>query len=238
MKRKYLCCIWAITICCIVFSGYFKVVSPILSDFKEKSFSKTIILKDKSIKKIDAKLDAGDVTVKYGNELKVHYCYPKKHTPKIKVEGDSLVIRETSNIKIAKLNKAKYNIEVTIPKETKLDEIDMKVDLGDVEINDLLVDKINVDADMGDINLENVISSTCKVDVSLGDETIKNGKHNSITIDTNMGDAEVKTEFDKIKVDCNMGDIDIKTSGKLTKKNADLNCDMGDITVNGKEWDD
>lgn len=135
-------------------------------------------------------------------------------------------------------NDSKKTITITIPKNTRLTQIEMDLKAVDIDIDALHCSKdIEIDIAAGDLTIDSVEAATVSLDLSAGDVCIK--QYNiteEASCDCSVGDITFGTRkyaeqnvCNNFEADCSLGNIDVY--GKLTGENT-LDCSLGDITLN------
>lgn len=201
--------------------------------FGGKSVTDERTFENGTVSEISIDVDASDLTLEYGKTFSVKYTYPEKYAPTITFENGKLDIVEKIDSIFNNVNKKNCEMIVTIPEGTKLDEINLTVDVGDVIINDIEGEKLTLDADCGDIDISGISVTQSKFDIDVGDFDISNSFVGTSIITCDVGDVDGKIEFDFLEVDCNVGSVEITTNSDLNNLTTD--CDLGSIRVNGKK---
>ncbi len=201
--------------------------------FGGKNVSDERTFENATVSEINIDIDASDFTLEYGKTISVKYTYPEKYEPTITLEDGKLEILENNDSFFNMANKKNCKMVVTIPEGTKLDDINLTVDVGDVIINDIEGEKLTLDADCGDIDISGISVNQSKFDIDVGDFDITNSFVGTSTITCDVGDVDGTIEFDFLEVDCNVGSVEITTNSDLNNLTTD--CDLGSIQVNGKK---
>lgn len=121
-------------------------------------------------------------------------------------------------------------LTVTLP-ESLCCSLEVDVDCGNIQLEQLSFDKLKLDADMGDVYVYGVecagadLSSSCGSVQALS--VISSGK---LEVDSDMGDVTVEncTAAAELKVDSSCGKV---TVNGCTAKSAELEADMGDVSA-------
>ena len=146
--------------------------------------------------KINAKVSG--ISVKTGDKFSYYCKYNKKILkPTVRNKNGTLEIIQNGT----KSNNGNLNcyIEVTVPRYTKLDDVDIKINVGE-------------------INIENFDCINCD---------LKN----------NVGEIDVSNiNFDTIYIENNVGEISINTISSIEEYDINLNTNIGEINVCGKNY--
>ncbi len=201
---------------------------------------------------LDVEMEAADFRVEYGSVLRIQHNFPDEYAPDIKVNGGRLtIIQHFDGVKVNNLNDL-CSLIVTVPRGTELNLLKLRMNAGDIDIEDIEGDKLDIKADAGDIDITGTKFNDTVIKADAGDIDVKECKFSSFTIDAEFGDILVKdTDFDKadinveagdidvegdfnsLTVKCELGDINIKTDNP-DSKNIEAKCSLGRVKVNGK----
>ena len=269
-KTIYLIVISAIVVISIIAGCYYHLSSGINFKFGKHSFSSnsgnkkgsTVVYEESKtlgsdIKNITIKADVADLSIEYGDAYKVDYRYVDYNAPQVEVDGKNLKITEKAGIKShpANVQDIDCTLKITIPEGCTLEDIDIDIDCGNIQYEDIICEDLILDADLGNIQLEHITCDDLKVNADLGnveftDSTIKNIEANAdcgaITFENctfkkgdmnaDLGSIVVSGDFESLKASCNLGSIDIVSIKPEDDLDLDLKADLGSITVNGKIW--
>lgn len=203
-----------------------------------------------SIKNIEIKQDAGDVTFKKttNNYVQVMLYGDKKEDAQVQFNDGNLNIDNTHR-KRSFFGGTKNDIVIYIPTNYS-NEIKIKNDYGKCEIIDLENAIINIDCDAGDVEIGKIKSATIKCDY--GNIEIKEIL-NKCDIKADCGNIKIETlsikEDSIIKAD--LGNVDIGSTNEIyvdtdvdlgkaninkNNRNAEttlkIKCDCGNVTIN------
>ncbi|WP_026651814.1 DUF4097 family beta strand repeat-containing protein [Butyrivibrio proteoclasticus] len=251
-SKRYLIIIWIVTLAIIVGASMYHF--GFFFDILSKDASETVNLEG-TVSKIEVDVDAIDLDVQYGDSLTVVYNGPDKFKPEITLDDSILKIKQKKTVKFRNLGELKEcRVVVTIPTGTELDKMKFDIDAGDLDIVGIAGKEVKIDMDAGDIKLSKVsaenieieadagavkieesnVEKKIKVDANLGDITLYKTNFDTGSIKADAGDIDVDGVLNSLEAKCSLGDIDVNT----TNENADLDidCDLGKVTVNGKNW--
>ena len=210
-----------------------------------------------TFKKIKGEVAVGNVRLVEGDEYAVSYeNYPEGEEPTYKVSDSVLKIEQKTKKKnIANMNDIKNRFKgarvvITVPSDSQV-EVDLKMNMGSIEIEDLTLEDVKLDADMGSIDIKDAKMEDLDISAEMGGIDIEDCKFEDSEIRADMGGIDVKDcdfiemeakadmggitisgNFDKLKCECAMGGITVNTGNGKNK--LDLSADMGGITVDGE----
>ncbi len=171
---------------------------------------------------IDLDVNVLDVTIVYGDQYTIAYDCDKRYIPQYQVKDDTLYVKQSSstNWNLFSLDNAKCEMTITLPKDTQLDNLNMQVDVGDVKINGIKATSTTMDADVGDVDIDNANMGDADFSMSTGD----------ISLD--------QVTFTNLKINASVGDVEISTTTSLAGYRMDLSTSVGEIEINGQDYDD
>ena len=209
---------------------------------------------------IDITTSAADLTIVEGDSYKVKYKLYENVEPTIGVENDTLKISVKDDrgtvLNILTTDDNSPKIEITVPKGTKLFDVSINTDAGDLNIDGFTIATLNIESDAGDFNLKNLTSTSIKIKADAGDLDLADTTTERFEIESNAGDINVTgLTADTVKMDFDAGDIKVLDSeiknykaelsaGDMDLKNIkgdnfEIDADYGDVEVEiiGEEAD-
>ena len=264
-RKKYVRRINAATLIVIIFFGISHLIGFFFSGlrglttgiipslFAKKAVSSQVASTD-AFTSVEGKLSVGDLVIVTGDEYRVE-CnnFPSGKAPSVEVSGGKLKISGKGNgwSLFSSDFSSDASLVITVP-DTKLDKVEMELDMGSIELNGLEAEEMTLEANMGSITLKNCRSEKLNMDADMGsielqDVTFTKGSFDAdmgaidlirVTFDNadcnaGMGSIDVDGSFQRLDADCSMGSIDVKNS--VTNAKYDLDTDMGSVTVNGAD---
>lgn len=264
-KTPYLIGLTIVTVICIIAGIAFRMYGSGLRKTSKKDLMKTdemTVVKTDKFEDMDINLAVGDLEIVYGDDYMVSYNYPAKIEPNVKSENGKLVITQNSkmnNISLLNFDGLKslkdmdYDIVITIPNDTKLSDVSLNLDMGeitfaDITMEDLTIDadmgnveiskstmkNVSVDADMGNVELTDLIFDKAECDADMGNIEIKGSTFDKAECDADMGSIQIAGDFNEVTANCSMGSVSVDTKKDIDDVKLDLSADMGSVTVNGK----
>jgi len=270
-KKKYLLIIFAITLICII-AGLWKIIDSLKGfgyqfeyqysssdgttqncDTETQGFGKV------AVEDIEIDADIADVYFYYGSQLEVKSIYPKEYLPTVSLKNGVLSIKQkgspNSRIDIninSDEREEPYTINVVIPKDTVVSNINFKAGYGDVHVDDVEATELEINRGEGDTELANCklgkvhingghsdVSIDAEIDdidldCASGDYEIR-GNNKTIKASSADGDIEIQGGFDSIDAKTNAGDITISSNNEIDMNKINAEAIIGNVIVNGKE---
>lgn len=193
------------------------------------------------INNLEIEVDASKVKIQEydGSMIKVSSNW----STKIVNENNTLIIEDNFNIfNLSNLNK---KITVYIPINYQFNNVDINIDAGDFEAENIYATDIEVSIDAGNFDTKKIIATNLNVEVDVGKAAIDLLDCQNSNFDCDVGDIEammVGSEVDySYDVSCDLGSINIgnyKTAGLSDDysfsggmKKISVSCDAGDIDI-------
>ena len=146
------------------------------------------------------------------------------------VDGNTLYVRYAQSAKNLDLDNLDKKLEISIPKDVKLSELDFVASSGDFSGTDFEVDKLNMTASSGDIEVDCIVTDA-NLTASSGSVSIEaNGECDKIDVTTSSGGINViADDLKSINSTASSGD------GSFTFKKApaelDIEASSGEVTI-------
>ena len=219
----------AITVLAVLFGTAYHVAGPRLSfsgrgqDYGENerySFDELSYDEVTSIK-IDA--DVFNLSIRQGEAFSVTYEGASRLKPKVSIDGSELYIRQSndgfhiSNLKqlFGDSGDRKCSLTVTVPSDHTLYGMDVSLDLGSIELEELSMSDLKLEANLGNVELEQVNAD-------------------AMSIDADMGNVELyDMTFKNMEASVDMGNIEVHSLTDLSGYRIELNADLGGVSCNG-----
>ena len=236
MKRKtYLTIIWSITLCVILFSStqctiksknffsdfwknfvidfddsdnqdWENNLSPFDSDKWDSVTSNSTQVRLSEFSQIVVDANIMTLTIEEGNSWNLRCDFSHKELqPDYKMNNNTLTVRQHLSSK-PKVASKKCDLVITVPKNASLEDVDVKINVGEIEI----IDKVQFDTFTGKTNIG-----------ELSIDNLNNLEDYEVFAEVNLGDIKIENDHfgrkyrQKIssekKIDCsvNIGEISI-----------------------------
>ena len=177
-------------------------------------------------------LDVADITIEPGDAFRV--AYGLGNEPQIETAGDgTLTIREHAKDRwwegIHFTSASQPYVTITVPEGTVLTGIGVTVDVGDVKIS------MHADADVGDLTLQAVtVQGAMDFSADVGNvdcrETAVAG---AVKIEIDTGDIAFDGSAAGIDAETDVGNVKLTLPGPAESWAAELQTDVGSVTVDG-----
>lgn len=165
----------------------------------------------------------------------VEYTGDKRLKPDVSFENGKLTAKNNAaggfNIGF---NINKPVLTIKLGKETKLDNLEIKVNAGDISIKGVYADYFFGDFDAGNISIRDSVFRKADIDVDAGNISIDGSGINTFKIDVDAGNIDIrKTQLKDVTIDVDFGSVNINDLGAVDAYSYDCKVDAGIINIGG-----
>ena len=171
-----------------------------------------------------------------GNGLvDVQYSGTKSLKPDVKFENGKLTASQpnTFNLGLKSINAPRLVIK--LGKDVKLDNLEMKINAGDVNIKNVTADYLFGKFNAGNVNITNCTIRKADLDADAGNIQISDSDMKIVKIDTDAGNIDIRktTSLEQIEVKTDFGSVNIDDLGDLDQYDIECKVDAGMVSVGG-----
>lgn len=184
------------------------------------------------ISSLNIKLNGTNLKIKNGEKFEI-----KTNNKKVtyKNENGNVVIKEKGKTNWF-LSNSLGDVDVYLPLElNELEDINIKVAVGEISIDTLNTKTLNLDLGVGEVIIDHLnVSKETKIDGGTGQININSGQINNANFNLGVGDANISTDIlGNGNIKAGIGDLNIKS--KLEEKEYTFSIDkgLGKIRFNG-----
>ncbi len=200
-----------------------------------------------SFSSIDLDVHAAEVRIVEGGGYNVKYAMYEGDIPRISVEDNKLTIKTINDgegyvsfdlLGFAKQEEKTPYIEITVPAGTEFDDVRMKTNAGDINLDGYVIDALDIEANAGSIDLKNMTIDSFDADVNCGGIDISSSEIGTLTTKQNMGSLAVDdTRIYSADVDTDAGSVMMKLIGEEADYHIDVDVNAGSFQLNGETKD-
>ncbi len=234
----------------LVSGGDFRKLSPVFKS-NEKLVSYDVTF-DKEIKNLKLSNEVMSMKVVYGDSFKVSVKNVPEDSVDASVEGDTLVVDVGFDSGWNVLDNAfrwmdglfledeQSMVTVTIPKDFVADKVEMNLDTGDIEVEEIKSKKGTFEVSVGELTLERcVIEEKADFTIRVGDINVEQFEVDNMDVEIHVGNFEgAGTVKSKAKLSTNVGSIGLDLDGKMQDYQFICDTDVGDIEINNDSYGD
>lgn len=185
------------------------------------------IIEDSSLKK-GIKVDLSDIS----SDCEVKYI---KETKTVEIEQEEKFI----NIFGSGRTKIKGSIDIYVAKETDFNEVDVKVGVGNVSIENINTTHLNIECGVGTFSCDEVKAEMAEIRGGVGNVDCEDVTFEGLNIEGGVGDISVEGKlYGKIEISAGMGDMDIEIDGKRSEYSWSVETGLGSVTIDGEKCGD
>ena len=207
----------------------------IIGFFKDNNFSNKSTNKDltKNISKIDIDLKSTSLKIENCSKYRVD---TDNEFIKVEIIDNTLRIKEKKHNPLTR--KDTESINLCINKNSNLDELELDMGAGKVEIEDLNVSKAEFDLGAGSFTMENAnISREFSLDGGAGSITIDDSTLNNSLIDLGLGVLRLNASLDgKTKIDSGLGNCYLDIIGNKDDYTFVIDKGLGKVLIDNESF--
>ena len=190
-------------------------------DEDPKSFDSEVI---SEFKELEINLKVGSLKIERGSKWEIQSKYSYSYLkPEYTLKNGKLVITQ-SGYKNQHVGNKNCNVVITVPFGTELDKVDIKMNVGAVELNGFDIKKGSIDTDVGAISIANVGFNDLDLDSDVGAvsiELLEPVENYTINVNSDLGGIVIDNK-----------NVKRRYSQKGSKdKQLRINTDVGGIEV-------
>ena len=194
---------------------------------------------EEKITSLDMDIKAGAVRIvsdNNANGIEIAYKGDEELLPTIKYENGKLKIKQKKkNDKFnLDLNGVVSEIEVKINPDIMLEEADLNLNAGDLNIKDLKCEDFDLSLNAGNFVIRDSFFNESNIKMNAGNIDVKNCDLGSASIECDAGSIGVDdTAFTSLDAESNMGNVDIDCMEDKDSYSISAKTDLGEIRVDG-----
>lgn len=176
-------------------------------------------------------ISASNLTIKLeGNSYKVETYQIPKNT---KIESKDGILEIKNNKKLNKSD-SKSRITIYLPEDVELEEADIQVGAGIVDVTGLIAKNVEFNFGAGNVNMQNIsVKNNAKIECGAGQAIIKNSELANADIEAGVGKLVYSGDLTgNTQIDCGVGDVELELTGDAEKYAIHTEKGIGDIKIN------
>ena len=186
--------------------------------------------------KLDLKACSVNFEVKEGSGLMgVEYSGDNRLKPDVTFDNGKLVATQ-KNIKSFSLRT--FNgpkLTITIGSDVVLDNLEMNINAGDINMKDVKGDYLFGDFAAGNIVIKNCTFRKADIDADAGNIQIDDSDLKILKIETNAGNVDIQdTALEDVDINSDFGNVEIKGLDDVDAYDIDCDVDAGVIEIDGR----
>lgn len=238
-KNIWMAVLTVITVCCVIGGTFYHAGIFGLQDRFHFRDDKTINVSTdlEAFCAIDVDADMMDLSIEKGDRFYIDGKYTDVLQFEYEVKDKTLYIKGKTVRKAFLRGNGNYkcNITLTVPENTTMDSMEIKLAMGNINVENITSIDCKALTNMGNCIFEKCSFGEADIDTNMGEITIKDTDLGESEIDNNMGSIKMeRCIFQDLDVDNSMGEISIDINQNIDEYQIDLKAEMGDVRVNGQ----
>ncbi len=241
MKKIYLFVIITITVLCVIIGSIVHVTGFLVRigrgaemfGFGKNAKKVTETLSEGDFSELSVDLDLGNIVIKSGDG-NVEWNGSEELKPEVSAENGKLKIKQKDG---RLLTGAALNNTLTISVPSALKKLDVKSDMGNLDVSGITAGKTDLKVSAGNITIKDAGLGDLEADANAGDIRFDSLSAEKAEFDSNAGNIKgsVSGSFKSLKADTDLGNIELKLDCARSELTLDLKTDLGNVTVNGEK---
>lgn len=184
------------------------------------------------IDKINIDLKSAKLVIKPGED-KLIVKMSDVNNFRVEANRDELKIEEKDGWF---LNHDRFDtLEIIIPEEMLLKELEIDSGAGRVEIDGIMVDEFEIDQGAGVLEIANCKFDRTKISGGAGSIKISSSILNNLKLDAGVGRVEIESDITgKSKIECGIGEVSVKLSSPKEAYRIRVEKGIGSIKIDGE----
>lgn len=186
--------------------------------------------------KVDLEIVASNLQIKAeGDSYRVEYAQVSNSTKISNKDGE---LKVTDNRKIITPTNGGV-ITIYVPEGSELEEVELEMGAGNVEIENINSKKIDFSFGAGSVAVKNLVAANSKIECGAGQVIIEESDLTNTDLDTGVGKLVYSGYMKgKSNINCGIGEVDLNLAGGPDLYSIDADKGIGDIKINGNKVDD
>lgn len=204
---------------------------------------KKVILDEdiKSIKSVDIDSDVSKISIIRGEKFHIYEEMPKNYVHRINntyniTDDGTLKIRRTTSKRVGISlfgNNNSGRIEITIPEGIKLNNIELRTNVGEIELEEIGSKKMYIKTNVGSASAYKVNSDSIDITTNVGEVDFDRSETRNLHASTNIGKIKFRGEIEgDIEVKTDIGEANLELTGSIDDYNINGSSGVGNIKVN------
>lgn len=192
--------------------------------------------KANEVTKLDIKFGAGVLNIVESNDDYFHINADTSYEYEYGVKNETFFLKcENDDVK---LEGHRNYIQIAIPKNVKLEEVEIDLGACDCKIGSLVAkDKVDIELGAGSVEIASVDAKKFKTETGLGALTIDSLSVEDADLNVGMGSIEVKGLITgNLDLECGMGSAVVAVNDSEKNHNYDLSCGFGELVLGSRSY--
>lgn len=182
--------------------------------------------------KMNLEISSANLVIKSEGDVYKVETYQIPESTKIENKNGELIIKDTKKF----VPNQESKITIYIPAGTKLEEIELEIGAGTVNIANIQTEKAEFSFGAGNVEIANLISNEAKIECGAGQVNIANSQLMNAKLDTGVGKLVYSGQMmGNSKINCGIGEVNLQLDGGTEIYSIDVEKGIGEIKINGNK---
>lgn len=122
----------------------------------------------------------------------------------------------------------KYKLEITVPESLRINDLDVTLNAGSVNVSNIFAEHIKIDKNAGETKMNNVNGTSLNIEQNAGAAEISNANFQKISLKNNAGKiTALNITFEELRFNVNAGAVNIHAIGQKSEYTIDVETNAG-----------
>lgn len=136
-------------------------------------------------------------------------------------------------------SRVKGSIDIYVAEKTNFKEVDIKIGVGNVSIEDMTATRLDIECGVGTFSCNDTKAETVRIRGGVGNVDCEDVIFKGLSIEGGVGDINVEGElYGKIGISAGMGDISIDIDGNRNEYSWSIETGLGSVIIDGEKCED
>lgn len=244
-KTIYLTILSIVTVLCIIWGSVYHIGNWIFgnlpahwnlfSDSEGDTSLKSEELTPDEFHSISIDTNILSVTIQEGDSYQISYACRKKLVPEITVKDGKLKVKQDDSFQLNSLfkNQSETNsMTITIPSDTKLEDLKINSDIGNITLDGISAQKLELSLDVGNGEVTDCTFDKTDVEADVGNITLSHCDLGKCELNADTGNIECASSlFTEMKASNDIGNIELEYPASRSYS-VDASTELGSVHVN------
>ncbi|MCM1135755.1 MAG: DUF4097 domain-containing protein [Clostridium sp.] len=153
------------------------------------------------------------------------------------IKEHTLHVEGFKGVHMIGIDELKNSITLRIPKGMSLDEVDLEIGAGIMDISNLRARELDAIVGAGELTINNVETDDFSVEIGAGSLEAGGMYAREADLEVGLGNCSYEgTIAGSLDAECDMGSMDFLIKGKEEDHNYEIECRAGNIYISGYEF--
>lgn len=192
------------------------------------------VASDETISGMELEVEGACVSIVRSDTDELRIGYENARELQFFVEDGKLCVMQRNDILF--LNEV-VELTIYVPERLELDTVSLAMGGGKIEADLLAARNVDITLGAGELILREATADVANIEIGAGSAEIRSGQFGDLYVEVGMGSFDYTGSVrGSITAECSMGSIDFLLDGDQMDYNYDIDCAMGSIEVDHREY--